>query len=493
MNIADAARDRLLAYCSLTNEKFLTPPHIVRIAKALEAVERGEIKRLIISVPPRHGKSMLTSRLFPAWYFGRNPEKKIIFATYNSTYGDEFGTSFREQVNSPEFKALFPKSKLKVGSQRKDFMEAATGEGTYAFTGVGGSITGRGAHLFVCDDLIKDREEADSQLMRDKAWSWFSGVASSRMEEGGSIVVIMTRWHEDDIIARIRQNLSHEKWVEIKLPALNEDGSSLWPERYSAEYFHNYRINREYDFQCLYQQDPIPAAGIIVKPEWMPRGFQKDGYSAIMIGVDPAVGLKEHNDETAICVGGLGYGETPMIDEIETIYGHWTMDEIMENIDAIARKYRANLVGIENVAAQEWLVQQCIKRGINAVPVPTHGKDKVARFMGVSHFMNQKRVNVNSAKLREQGLRFRGGSEKNDLWDAFVIMMILIRDYTIERNKHTELSSEQSRFLKDGVPMSSHDAWRIQTKELRQKKFENPFGDVQEFNKTNFQTHEDFY
>lgn len=491
--IVEAAQKSLLSYSSLTNRNYLAPKHLVTIAKLLESVERGENKRVIITIPPRHGKSLLCSTYFPAWYLGKNPNKKIITATYGQDLSDDFGRKIRDQLQSPEFNAVFPDCKLDKRSQAANRLETTAG-GTYFGVGVGSAITGRGADLCLVDDPIKNREEADSELMREKIWDWYRSVLYTRLMPGGALVIIMTRWNEDDLVGRIISQHQHENWKVVNLAAIDKEGVPLWPEAYDLSTLINISASvGEYDWQCLYQQNPIPASGIIVKPEWMKKGFQEDGYSAIMIGVDPAVGLKDQNDETAICVGGLGFGDVPKIDEIETVYGHWTMEEIMNMIETLFKKHKANLVGIENVAAQEWLVQQCIKRGINAVPVPTHGKDKVARFMGVSHFMTQGRVNLNTQKLREQGLRFRGKTEKNDLWDAFVIMMILIRDYTIERNKPTGISSEQARFIKDGVPMSSHDAWRIQTREHRQKQLNNPFGDMEEFNKTNFQVSEDFY
>ena len=243
----------------------------------------------------------------------------------------------------------------------------------------------------------------------------------------------------DDLVGRLIKHHDHEKWTVFKMPAVNESGDPLWPQAYTKEALENIRMTlAEYDWQCLYQQDPIPPDGIIVRPEWLKRGLQAGGYSAVAIGVDPAVGLKDQNDETAICVGGLGYGKNPVIDEIETIYGHFEMDEICNIIQGLQKKYQANLIGIEDVQAQRWLIQELAKRGTYAWPLKTGGRDKVARLMSVSHFMTQGRVNVNTPKLHEQLLRFRGGDEANDLADAFVWMLCMIRDFTTERAKEVK-------------------------------------------------------
>lgn len=457
------------------------------MAGILERVESGELKRVIITIPPRHGKSMLCSTYFPAWYMGRNPNKYLIAATYGQDLSDDFGRKVRDQLSDNLFKAIFPDTTLRSDSKAAARFET-TKNGTYFGVGAGGPITGRGAHLLLIDDPIKNREEADSALMQTKLYDWYRSVAYTRLMPGGAVVIIMTRWHEKDLVGQIYANDNGSGWMKFDLKAIDEDGGALWPEAYSIEALNDIRHTiGEYDWQCLYQQDPIPHSGIIVKPEWMKQGRSEDGYSAIMIGVDPAVGLKEINDETAISVVGLGYGTNATIDEIETVYGNWTMDEMGTIIESLYKKYKADMVGSEDVQAQAWLAQSLAKRGLTVAPLKTGGKDKVARLMGVSHFMTQGRVSVNTPKLRTQLLRFRGGNEDNDLVDAFVYALVLIRDYTSERTKHE--TQPHDRFKN----MSSHDAWRIQTKEYRKKQLEDPANAIEVFGSTPFEANPDFY
>lgn len=433
--VQDAAQKSLLAYCSLTNRSYQAPKHLVRIAKLLESVERGEDKRVIITIPPRHGKSMLCSTYFPAWFLGKNPAKQIITATYGQDLSDDFGRKVRDQLISPMHHAIFPECVLDRRTTAANRLQTMQG-GMYYGVGSGGPVTGRGGDLILCDDPVKNREEADSALMREKLYDWYRSVLYTRLMPGGAIVIIMTRWNEDDLIGRIVSEHQHENWKVVNLPAIDSDGKPLWPEAYDLASLNNIRLAvGEYDWQCLYQQDPIPPDGIIIKPDWMRTGLSQDkhDYAIKLIGVDPAISTDQQNDETAICIVGVRFGDKPRIDELETWHGHWEFDRQMQIIMQLQEKHDATLVGVEDVAYQKALVQELARQGCPVAPIKTHGKDKVARLMGVSHFLTTGRVHINTPRLREQMLRFRGGSEKNDLVDAFVNAMILVRDYTTER------------------------------------------------------------
>ena len=159
------ARDSLLGYAQMQMEDYKTPPHIKLLASKLEAVERGDIRRLAIFMPPRHGKSILTSEFFPAWYMGRNPDKFIICSTYAQDLADDFGRKVRNQLQDKQYEDLFPEANLSTDSASVRRFHTSKG-GVYFAVGAGSAITGRGAHLLLIDDPIKGREEADSQAMR---------------------------------------------------------------------------------------------------------------------------------------------------------------------------------------------------------------------------------------------------------------------------------------------------------------------------------------
>lgn len=443
--VLEAAKDRLLSYCSLTNPNYEMPAHIVQLAGVLEKVASGELKRVIVTIPPRHGKSFLCSQYFPAWFLGKNPHLNIITSTYGQDLSDDFGRKIRDLITQPVFKAIFPECALRSDTKAANRMETTLG-GSYFGVGAGGPITGRGADILLIDDPIKNREEADSEVNRKKIYDWFRSVAYTRLMPGGRVVIIMTRWHEEDLVGKIIEE-SAEDWHRVDFKALGDDGVPLWPERYDLETLKTIRSTLlEYDWHCLYQQNPIPHEGIIFKPEWMKPGLaDNDEYAAFYAAVDPAISQKEHSDETAICVVGLSYTNPATIHEIETLHGHWTFEEQLKVIQAIHKKYNIDCFGIEDVAYQKALIQECGRLWIPVTPLKAN-RDKVARAMSVSHLFSSGRVRVNTTDTRRQMLTFRGAGEKNDLSDALIHAVGMVRDFSEER------------YLKAGKPekMDSH-------------------------------------
>ena len=239
------------------------------ICEKLEAVERGEIKRLMVFTPPRHGKSTLVSKMFPAWYLARNPARQIISASYGADLAADFGREVRNIVASPEYRALFPGLGLAADSKAKGRWHTSLG-GSYVSAGVGSAITGRGADILNIDDPLKDREEADSEVIREKVWAWYTSTAYTRLMPGGSVVLTMTRWHQSDLAGMLldAQQTGGDKWDVINLPAVNEDGSALWPEAYDRAALDQIRATiGPRDWSALYDQDPRPMEGLLFHPE----------------------------------------------------------------------------------------------------------------------------------------------------------------------------------------------------------------------------------
>lgn len=304
------AFSKLRAFAKVLNPQFdTTPYHIKRIARALQEVEAGRIKRLMISCPPRHGKSMLTSEMFPAWYFGRNPEKNIIFASYGQEFAEEFGRKVRNHIADPLFQMIFPTTLLSTDSAAAKKFSTTRG-GSYYAVGMGASITGRGAHCLIIDDPIKNHEEADSSLIRQGIKDWYSSTAYTRLEPDGAIIIIQTRWHNDDLSGW----LLHEKkeaWHVISLPAIRKDQEgnelALWPERYSLENLSNIRNTvTTRDWAALYMQTPILDGGNVFKEAWI-RYYREElnlNEMNIYVFVDPANSKDKNSDNTAIVVIG---------------------------------------------------------------------------------------------------------------------------------------------------------------------------------------------
>jgi len=280
-------RDGLLAFTQYTNPNYQAAAHHALIAKKLESVERGDIKRLMILMPPRHGKSELASRRFPAFYIGRNPGKQIIAASYNSDLANDFGREVRNIVASPEFGALFQTS-LAADSSAANRWHTGSG-GMYVAAGVGTAITGRGADVLLIDDPFKDREEADSELRRQRVWDWYTSTAYTRLMPGGAVVVINTRWHDDDLSGRLLAEQEHggDQWDVLSLSATDRaETKALWPEWYPLERLMQIKaVLPARDWNALYMQNPIPDDGDYFKANWFgeydqpPTDLRKYGAS----------------------------------------------------------------------------------------------------------------------------------------------------------------------------------------------------------------------
>ena len=270
------ARIDFACYCVAMFLQFLRAPHVERIIEKLEAVERGDILRLMIFLPPRHGKSLVSSTNFPAWYLGRHPDHHVIFASYGQGLSDDFGRSVRNLLADPLHQAIFQDCRLSDDSMAAHRFSTTQG-GAYFAVGRGGPITGRGAHLLIIDDPLKDYEEACSETIRRSLHEWFRSVAYTRLMPGGRIVLIQTRWHEDDLAGRLlREQKGGERWEVLSMPAIAEtddafrkEGEPLWPEKYSLPRLEQIRAAiGSGAWASLYQQRPSAATGAVFKRDW---------------------------------------------------------------------------------------------------------------------------------------------------------------------------------------------------------------------------------
>ncbi|MGN6768263.1 MAG: phage terminase large subunit [Rhizobiaceae bacterium] len=276
----DFAFSRLISYAAYQWPGYRDAAHHRLIARHLEMVERGEIKRLMITMPPRHGKSMLASEFFPAWYLGRNPDHYVVTATYAQELADDFGRKVKNQIEDASFQAIFPGVGLADDSKsaKRFHIEGHIGgyehtlsqRGAFYAVGVGGPLTGRGAHLLLIDDPVKNREDADSEIIRKKTQDWYTSTAYTRLMPGGRIVIIQTRWHEADLSGWLLEEHKHEGWVCLDLPAINDAGEALWPEQYDVPALEKIKLAiGPRDWSALYQQRPSPETGDYFKREWI--------------------------------------------------------------------------------------------------------------------------------------------------------------------------------------------------------------------------------
>lgn len=260
----------------------------------------------MIFVPPRHGKSMLTSEHFPPWYLGRNPSKSIVCATYAQDLADDFGRRVRNQMVDGLYNEIFPE--CTVSSDSASVSRIATEQfGNYYAVGIGGALTGRGANVLVIDDPHKDRMDADSVIMRRRAKDWFQAVAYTRLMPDGAIVVMQTRWHEDDLAGWLLRERAQENWEILNIPA----EPAPWPEAFPEERLNTIRtMIGPREWSALYMQHPVPGGGGEFMRDWLRHyrvtPFEAGGGCNKYILIDPAGETRPDNDYTSIWVVGLG-------------------------------------------------------------------------------------------------------------------------------------------------------------------------------------------
>ena len=307
--IAQAGKFSLIDFSIITNRKYKPNWHHEIISEKLEAIERGELKRLMIFMPPRSGKSQLATINFPAWYLGRNPDKEIITVSYSGDLAIDFGSKTRDLISNEIYQMIFEVS-LKEDEKSKGKWMTKQG-GSYISAGVGGAITGRGADCLILDDPIKNKEEAESEVYRNKIYDFFTSTAYTRLNPQGAIIIILTRWHLDDLAGRLLTQNKGE-WEIIEFPAIaTEDeeyrkkGEPLWPSRYSLEDLNNIKkAIGGYDWACLYQQKPVLTENQEFRPHWIKyrtlteiKQFETKNY----LTIDTAISQRASADYTGIC------------------------------------------------------------------------------------------------------------------------------------------------------------------------------------------------
>ena len=267
-----------------------------RLMRFYTDVMERKSPRLILTMPPRHGKSQLVSKHFPAWCFGVNPDISFMACSYSDGLSRRVNKDVQRIMESNEYHRIFPRTTLPPRGSKytrsTNLIEIPNRKGSFRSTGIGGSITGMGCEILGIDDPLKDRQEANSITIRDRIWDWYTSTAYTRLSPGGGVLVTLTRWHEDDLAGRLLNAMKQgdgDQWTVINYPAIAEKdephrkiGEALHPERYPLEMLEKIRINvGSYDWNALYQQHPAPVGGSIIKREWLqqyeilPKVFDK--------------------------------------------------------------------------------------------------------------------------------------------------------------------------------------------------------------------------
>ncbi len=320
------ARRDLRRYCEFASQgTWKTAPHLELLCELLMEAEQHVQEQhdapllIMVFMPPRHGKSEVISRYFPAWFLGRNPDKEVITTSYGADLALDMSRDARRIYRwSAE---VFGWPKLAQESQAVSRWSVEGRAGKLQAAGVGGPITGRGAHVLLIDDPIKNVEDGESPIVQERNLDWYKTVARTRLAPGGCIVMLMTRWHVGDLAGRLleEEKVGGEKWRVFRLPAIAEDGdplgrgpgAALWPERFPIGALESIRSSLGYYFDALYQQSPrseVKGAlwdqAIIdqyrVRPEDVPK------LETVLVSLDPSKSGKPGADECGVVVVGVG-------------------------------------------------------------------------------------------------------------------------------------------------------------------------------------------
>src|SRR3990167_874878 len=303
---------------------------------------------------PRHGKSTLSTVNFPAWFLGRNPAKEVITVSYSAELAQDFGAKTRDIVASDAYKAIFDIS-LKEDEQGKAKWKTNKG-GSYTSVGVGGAVTGRGANILIFDDPIKNREEAESETYRKKVWDFFTSTAFTRLEPHGVAVVILARWHVDDLAGRILANKELKdrcKIIHFPAIAIHEEefrkvGDALWPSRFTTKDLEDYkRVVGPYEFEALYQCSPILTENQEFNPAWYRYTSQEEMEAkqcANFLTIDTAISKKTSADYSGFCDNSV---DQENFWNLRAWRARLNPDELVETIFALHERRRYVSIGIE--------------------------------------------------------------------------------------------------------------------------------------------------
>lgn len=265
-----AARKSLKSFSARMYRRYQASDHIRILIDALEWAVSTPDARLIVTMPPRHSKSLHVSEHLPAWYLGNNPDKRVIAASHTAELAYTFSRRVRNKINQVQWP--FPNVSVAGDKAAVKAWDIAGRDGGYYAVGVGGSPVGHGADLIIIDDPIKNQADADSEIVREGLWEWYQGTLRTRLEPGGSIILTATRWHDDDLTGRLiaAQAEGGEEWRHVHMPAINDEtGEALWPERWSIERLHILRAavgTRVWTAQ--YQGRPTVPDGETFKTRW---------------------------------------------------------------------------------------------------------------------------------------------------------------------------------------------------------------------------------
>ena len=430
------AADDFMVFVREMWPNFIHGRHHEKMAKAFERVANGECKRLIINMPPRHTKSEFASYLLPAWFFGKFPGKKVIQTSHTAELAVGFGRKVRNLVDSANYKRIFPALDLQSDSKAAGRWNTNFG-GEYFAIGVGGAVTGKGADILIIDDPHSEQEAAMAQTnpeIYDKTYEWYTSGPRQRLQPGGSIVVVMTRWSKKDLtgqVVKAAAQRSGEEWEVIEFPAIFPSGKPLWPEFWALKELQALKEELpNAKWQAQYMQQPTSDVSAIVKREWW-KVWEHDRpptYEFVIQSWDTAFLKTERADYSACTTWGVFYQDDDRgvnranIILLNAFKKRMEFPELKQRAQEEFKAWEVDSLIVEAKAAGSPLIFELRAMGIPVQEfTPSRGNDKIARLNAVSDLFASGHVWVPNThwaeELIEEVASFPSG-EHDDLVDS---------------------------------------------------------------------------
>ena len=392
LKLQAAAQDNFLNFVRVMWPDFVKGPHHSKTAAKLQELADGKIKRLIVNMPPRHTKSEFASFLFPAFMMGMNPKLKIIQTTHTAELAYRFGRKVRNLMGTGEYKNVFDNVNLSADSKAAGRWETNYG-GEYFAAGVGGAITGRGADLLIIDDPHSE-QDALSETAMDSAYEWYTSGPRQRLQPGGRILIVMTRWSTKDLTGQLMKAQTEPKadqWEVVEFPAILPSNEPIWPQYWKLEELESVKASlTEQKWQAQWQQNPVSEEGSIIKREWWKIWEEEDPPEMVHIiqSYDTAFSKKETADFSAISTWGIFYPKNsykPSAILMDCKKGRWDFPELKKTAMEEYRYWDPETILIEAKASGMPLTDELRAMGIPVVNfTPSKGNDKHVRVNSVA-------------------------------------------------------------------------------------------------------------
>jgi predicted phage terminase large subunit-like protein len=388
------AKENFLDFVKAVWPEFISGYHHQKIAEKFQQLKDKKLKRLIVNMPPRHTKSEFASYLLPAWIMGHAPKTKIIQATHTGELAFRFGRKVRNLTDHEDYRRVFKDVELSADSKAAGRWETNKG-GEYFATGVGGAITGRGADLLIIDDPHSE-QDALSETAFDNAYEWYTSGPRQRLQPGGIIVIVMTRWSTKDLTGRLvgaQKEVKADQWDLIEFPAIfPNSGKPCWPEYWKKDELLSVKASlNEQKWQAQWQQQPTSEEGSIIKREWWMKWESKtppNNIQHIIQSYDTAYSKKETADYSAITTWGVFTSEADgkvYLILLDAVKGRWDFPELKRKALAKYKEYEPETIIIEAKASGLPLTHELRQIGIPVTNfTPSKGNDKHVRVNAVA-------------------------------------------------------------------------------------------------------------